>query len=123
MDVRKFIEPKEIEIEGEKYIISKIPAIPAQQVYRGIMQESKDDGDIALTYLSSETAIALLSYAAHVVGEEKIPCDSESQINVACPTLTKLIELEAAMIRYNFGFLFDGSLQKVLEALREGREI
>ena len=119
MEPKKFIEPKEIDIDGGKFIISKIPAIQAQQVYRAVMRESKEDGDIAMTYLTEETAIALLSYSAVVNGEDWTALDSANQINVACSKLEQLIKLEAAMIRYNFSFLFDGTLQEVLGVLRD----
>ena len=123
MDPQKFIEPKEIKIEDTKFVISKIPAVQAQQIYRSVMQEAKDDGDIAMTYLLADTTIALLSYAAAVDGEVWVALDSESQINFWCSKLYNLIKLEAEMIRYNFGFLFDGTLQKVLGVLREGQAI
>lgn len=123
MEPKKFLEPKELEIDGSKYVISKIPAIQAQQVYRAVMRESKDDGDIAMTYLTTETTVALLSYSAIVEGEECTALDSANQINYACPRIEKLIKLEAAMIRYNFGFLFDGTLQEVLGVLRDSQAI
>ena len=119
MDAKKFLEPKEIEIGGTKFVLSKIPAIQAQQVYRAIMLESKDDGDLAMTYLTTDTALQLLSYVAVVDGEEWNALDSEDKINFCCPNLFDLISLEAAMIRYNFAFLFDGSLQRVLDVLRD----
>lgn len=122
MDAKQFIEAKEIEIDEQKFIISKIPAIQAQQVYRAIMQEAKNDGDIAMTYLSVPTVLSLLTYAATVDGEEWLPLESETRINVAFPKLATLIKLEAAMIRYNFGFLFDGTLQEVLGVLRDSQQ-
>lgn len=123
MDPKKFIEPKEMEIDGRKYVISKIPAIQAQQIYRAVMQESKDDGDIAMTYLTEPTAVALLSYSALVDGEVWTALDETNQVNFACPRIENLIKLEAAMIRYNFGFLFDGTLQEVLGVLRDSQAI
>lgn len=123
MDPKKFIEPKEIEIDGANFVISKIPAIQAQQIYGSVMNESKDDGDIAMTYLSPETALALLSYAAAVTSDGGADgwtaLDGENQINFSCKEISTLIKLEAAMIRYNFGFLFDGTLQEVLGVLRD----
>lgn len=123
MDPKKFIEPKETEIDGIKFIISKIPAIQAQQIYREIMKQTKEDGDIAMTYLTEEPTIELLSYSASVGGDDSNPTwtvlDSENQINFACGKVETLIKLEAAMIRYNFGFLFDGTLPSVLEVLRD----
>ena len=67
MDPKKFKDPKGVEIGGNKYILSHIPAIQAQQVYGEIMKECKDDGDITMTYLSTETTLNLLGYAAHDV--------------------------------------------------------
>lgn len=123
MDPKKFIEPKECEIDGIKFILSKIPAVQAQQIYGAVMRESKDDGDVAMTYLSEETTIALLSYSAIKSGDEGADSwtvlENADQINFACPKIEVLIKLEAAMIRYNFGFLFDGTLQEVLGVLRD----
>ena len=123
MDPKKFIEPKEIEIDGRKYVISKIPAVQAQQIYRFIMKESKEDGDIAMTYLTEPTLIALLSYSALVDGEVWTALDNSNQVDFACNKIENLIKLEAAMIRYNFGFLFDGTLQEVLGVLRDSQAI
>lgn len=122
MDPKKFKDPKSVEIGGDKYIISKIPAIQAQQVYGAIMKECKDDGDIAMTYLSTETTLMLLGYAAHDVGgngpDGWMPFNDEGDVNVAFSSQENLMKLEAEMIRYNFGFLSNGSLQEVLEVLR-----
>lgn len=130
MDPKKFKDPKEMTIDGSRFIISKIPAVQGQQIYRALMKECKDDGDIAMTYLSEETTVALLEFAAVVKGEEGDEegivwesLDSVGKINSECPNTKLLIYLEAAMIRYNFGFLFDGSLQEVLGVLRDSQAI
>ena len=123
MDPKKFISPKEIEIANKRFIISKIPAIQAQQIYRSIMQECKDDGDIGMTYLSADTVQELLSYSAIVDAGEGADnwtsLEGANQINFATENVETLIKLEAAMIRYNFSFLFDGTLQEVLGVLRD----
>lgn len=119
MEPKKFLEPKEIEIDGAKFVISKIPAIQAQQVYRGIMKECREDGDIAMTYLSEETTLALLSYAAVVLDGNWTALESMQSINLYCPNLEVLVKLEAAMIRYNYSFLFNGTLQEILGVLRD----
>lgn len=118
MDVNDFLEKKEIEIEGTKYLISKLPAIQGQQAYGAVMKEGLSSGNIGMTYLSSETGLKLLAYTAYKDGEAWVPIENEFVANIACDSIQKLIKLEAAMIRYNFGFLFDGTLQKVLEELR-----
>lgn len=124
MDVKKFLEPKGLEINGVEYIISKMPAVQAQQVYGAIMKECKEEGDIGMTYLSTPTVVSLLSYAARKFGDEEYKVmDSEENVNFCCDNVTTLIQLEAAMIRYNFGFLFDGTLPKVLGVLRDSEAI
>ena len=123
MEPKKFIEPKEIEIDKKRFVISKIPAIQAQQIYRAIMQECKDEGDVGMTYLTEDTSVALLGYSAIVDGSEGTDnwtaLEGPAQINLATERVETLIKLEAAMIRYNFSFLFDGTLQEVLEVLRD----
>lgn len=124
MELKKFIEPKPIKIGDKSFFISKIPAIQAQQIYGAIMKECKEDGDIAMTYLSEETGLSLLAYAAYdQTGEGDsnylVQLNASGAIDTYCRDLTTLIELEAAMIRYNFGFLFDGSLLRVLGVLRD----
>lgn len=119
MDPKKFLKTKEIVIDDDKFIISKIPAVQAQEIYRLIMKESQDDGDIAMTYLTTETMLQLVAYSAAVDGEDWVSLDDVDKINFYCKEILTLVRLEAAMIRYNFNFLFDGSLQKVLEVLRD----
>ena len=123
MDPKKFKDPKGVEINGEKFIISHIPAIQAQEIYGEIMKECKEDGDIAMTYLSKDATLHLLEFAAHDISgsgpDGWMPFNDEVDINIACPNQGVLMQLEAEMIRYNFGFLFDGTLQKVLGVLRD----
>ena len=118
MEVSKFLEKKETEIDGTLFLISKMPAIQGQQVYGAVMRETKEDGDLAMTYLSTETGLKLLEYTAYKDGDEWYPLETEEAINTACGTILKLQKLEAAMIRYNFVFLFDGTLQSLLEEFK-----
>ena len=87
------------------------------------MQECKDEGDVGMTYLTEDTSVALLGYSAIVDGSEGTDnwtaLEGPAQINLATERVETLIKLEAAMIRYNFSFLFDGTLQEVLEVLRD----
>ena len=95
-----------------------MPAIQAQQAYGAIMRECKDEGDIGMTYLSEQTVVDILKYAALKDEDSVEVLEDIDKINFACPNVSMLIKLEAAMIRYNFGFLFNGTLPKVLETLR-----
>lgn len=123
MEPDTFLDKKEIELEGVKFMISKIPAIQSQKVYGEIMKEAKSDGDIAMTYLSPDTAKDLLAYTAYFDGANWLSLDQDYRINDSCKNLEVLMKLQAAMIQYNYGFLFDGGLQKVLAALRGEADI
>ena len=120
MDYDKFIDTKEIEIEGKRFATSLIPALSAQGIYGDIVRATTDVGDIGMTFLPISVAKKLLSYAAYYNPGNGMwtPFHSEDDINREFPSVTALIEFECAMIRRNFGFLFDGSLRKVLEELR-----
>ena len=118
MEVSKFLEKKETEIDGTMFLLSKMPAIQGQQAYGAVMRETKEDGDLAMTYLSTETGLKLLEYTAYKDGDTWYPLETEEMVNTACESILKLQKLEAAMIRYNFGFLFDGSLQNLLEEFK-----
>ena len=122
MDIEKFIEKEEIKIGGKRFVISKIPAIQAQAIYGEIVRSTTDVGDIGMTFLPTELATRILAFAAFYDENIWVTLEDEFQIDKVFSNLLDLIELEAAMIRKNFGFLFDGKLQKVLEELRGGRE-
>ena len=117
MEVNDFLEKKEVEILGKKFLVSKMPAVQGQQAFGAVMREVDIDGDIAMTFLSIPTGLMLTQYAAYKDGDNWVALDSEFVLNSACESVKQLQLLHAEMIRYNFDFLFDGSLQKLLEAL------
>lgn len=118
MSIDDYIDKSEIDIDGHKFIISSIPAVQAQEIYGDIVRETNDIGDIAMTFLPMPVATRLLAYAAFNDEGTWFSLEEEYRINKACPNTMTLIKLEAAMIRKNFGFLFDGSLREVLAGLR-----
>lgn len=122
MDVENFIEKKEVTIDGTKFLISKIPALQSQQIYGLIMKEVREYGDVAMTYLSRDTTIQMLAYTAYFDGAIWLTLDEEYRINDSCKKVDTLIALQASMIQYNYGFLFDGGLQRVLADLRGERD-
>lgn len=120
MEVESFINPTEVEVEGTKFKISGIPAIPAQEIYGAIVKETGEYGDIAMTFLPTELSIRLLGYAAYKQGEVWISFgdDAETINRVFGTSVLKLIKLQAEIIRKNFDFLFAGGLRKLLAYLR-----
>lgn len=69
MEYEKFIQPKEVEIGGRKFAISKIPAIQAQAIYPAIAKSVKDNGLLGMTMLSVDAVRNIMSFAAVKRGE------------------------------------------------------
>lgn len=122
MTVDEFIEVEDLTIDGGKFRISRIPAVQAKAIYGGIMRATDDVGDVGMTFLPIELSKQLLSFAAYFEDDMWLALDSEDRINSAFPLLENLIKLETAMIKKNFGFLFNGGLRKVLVELRGKKE-
>lgn len=120
MKFQDFISPKTIEIDGKKFTVSKIPAVQAQEIYTQIMKETDGFGNLGFTMLSRDTIIKFLSFASV---ENEAGGQSElglvSVIETHCANLSTLHDLIFAMLKENFGFLFDGHLQKQLEVLEQ----
>lgn len=120
MMIEDLLDKEEISIGAMKFLISKIPAIQAQEIYGKVIKATDGVGDIGMTFLPIEVARKLLSYTAYKSDDQWLMLDEENRIQTFFPNLLTLIKLEAAMIRKNFGFLFDGSLPEVLDMLRGG---
>lgn len=120
MKYENFISPKTVKIGDREFTVSKIPAIQAQEVYTRIMKETDGFGNLGFTMLSKETILMLTSYTAveNDVGE-KVVLDIAVSLNSFCPNLQDLHDLIFAMLKENFGFLFDGHLQEQLESLND----
>lgn len=116
----ELLDQEEIQVGGLTFAISRIPAVYAKPIYGEVIKAVGEHGDIGMTYLPMETSRKMLSYVALKDDDSGmwLMMDDEKTINKACTDLYSLIELEAAMIRKNFGFLLDGRLLKVLDTLR-----
>lgn len=114
--VEAFLEPEEKEIGGKKFLISLIPAIQAQRIYADVIKATDGNGTLGMTMLPKDVAMELLSWCAFECNDKFMVFETSDQINSYLPRLINLIELEVAMIRKNFDFLFDGGLQRVLES-------
>ena len=77
MDYEKFIQPKEMEIGGQKFAISKIPAIQAQAIYPAIAKSVKENGLLGMTMLPVDVVRSLMSFAAVKNGEHWMPLGND----------------------------------------------
>lgn len=115
MNIQDFIQPEEKEIRGKVYLLSHIPALPAQKIYADIIKASAGYGDIGMTMLPRDITMALMKYCA-VKAEDGgwFPIEREEDVNIHFPNLIDLIAVQLKLIDLNFGFLTDGSLRDLL---------
>lgn len=102
------LEPKLIEINGYKFIISKMPCTVAQEVIvklpSGLLPIINNFSQ------SEEMAFKMLSYCERVYedGRSNAPLISKDIINNHVPDFNTLVQLESACINYNFDFFANG---------------
>lgn len=120
MDYNKFIKPREVEIGGEIFSISQIPAIESQDLYRVVAKSISENGLIGMTMLPAETVKSILAYVAARTNDQWFPLDTGSRINGHVSDKVTMQKLVVAMIRENWGFLVDGSLLDVLGVQEAG---
>lgn len=114
MNFNDFIQSKELEIDGKKFCISKIPAIQATEIYPRIAKYYADHGVLGLTMFDLTLTKNLLSYAAFHNGTSWEVLEFESVINRAFDSQFQMKKLISTIVKENWGFLTDGSLLDLL---------
>ena len=115
METKKLIDKKDIEIEGRKYFISKIPAVQAQRMFLAGFGSlnNKTMGGLPPALMDE-----LLSYCGAYNGNgAEVQFLNDGVINMSVTDVFDLIQLEHEMVRYNFSFLFDGRGEELAERL------
>lgn len=112
------IEPKEIEVKGKKYIISKMPATVAREVlFKYPTSNLPKIGDYAV---SQEIMLKLMSYVAVVLDDgTELELKTQTLIDNHVPSAEALILLEKEMFVYNYDFFKDGTVSAFLTALEK----
>lgn len=115
--MENLIEPKEIEIGGRRYILSKVPATVGREMILQYMPANLPKiGDRAL---SREMMMRLMSYVAVPLDGMPNPqrLTTEALINNHVPDGEALCRLEVEMLDYNFGFFEIGKTLNSLKRL------
>lgn len=101
------LEPKLIEINGYKFIISKMPCTVAQEV---IVKLPAGFIPIINNFAQSQDmAFKMLSYCERVYDDKaNVPLISQALIDNHVPDFNTLIQLENACINYNYDFFANG---------------
>lgn len=111
MDYEKFIQSKEVEIGGQMFAISKIPAIQAQAIYPAIAKAVKEHGLLGLTMLPIDVVRGLMSYAAIKNGEHWFTLGNDEMLaNTFKDNFGDMQKLLVNIERYTYDFFVSGDL-------------
>ena len=117
MDYEKFIQPKELEIGGQRFAISKIPAIQAQAIYPAIAKSVKENGLLGLTMLPVDVVRSLMSFAAVKNGEHWMPLGSDEVLaDTFKDNFGDMQKLLVSIEKYTYDFFVSGDLLDELAA-------
>jgi hypothetical protein len=101
------IEPKEIEIDGKTFIISKFPAIAGREIITQYLPSAAPKiGD----YKNNEALmLKLMSYVGVTIASGNIvQLSTQALVNNHVGSWETLMKLEAAMLEYNCSFFQNG---------------
>ena len=118
MDYEKFIQPKEMEIGGQKFAISKIPAIQAQAIYPAIAKSVKENGLLGMTMLPVDVVRSLMSFASGKSGEHWMPLGNDEVLaDTGKDNFGDMQKLLVSIEKYTYDFFVSGDLLDELAAL------
>ena len=116
MNTKNLIDKEDVEFEGRKFFISRIPAVQAQRLFLagfGALNTKNAMGSLPPAMMEE-----LLSYCGTYNNEgAEVQFANIDLINMFVNDVFVLIKLEHAMVRKNFGFLFDGRGEELAEQL------
>ena len=116
MNTKTLIDKENVEIGGRKYFISRIPAVQAQRLFLAGFGALNTKG--AMGSLPPAMMEELLSYCGTYNNEKaEVQFVNPDITNMFVTDVFDLIQLEHAMVRKNFGFLFDGRGEALAERL------
>lgn len=110
------IEPKEIEIRGKKFILSKIPAVPSRILLPRYQKIISGHGDGATG--DAEILLKLMSYVFVLAGENWIRLSTEALVNSHVSDVGTLSMLELEQVNHNFFSSLPETISASLEELR-----
>lgn len=111
------IEPKEIEVDGKEYIISKFPAIEGREIIA--MYPLSGLPKIGDYQKNQEVMLKLMSYVAVKVGEIIMPLNNNKLVNSHVKSWETLGKLEIKMMEYNCSFFQVGRISTFLDGFAQ----
>lgn len=113
LPAKMLLEPKEVEINGCKFLISKMPCMTAQEVAvklpTGLLPLINQFSQ------SEEMVIKMLACCQRIYKDKpNVPLISKEIINNHVPDFDTLIKLEHECVQYNYDFFENGKLLNFL---------
>lgn len=107
------IDPKETEIDGDVFVLSKFPAILGREIVCGYPTSALPKvGDYKT---NEDLMLKLMSRVGKKVGDEVIILSSRALIDNHIGSFETLMRLEWAMMEYNCSFFRNGALSGLAE--------
>lgn len=112
----EFLEPKQIEVNGLSFIISKFPAVDGREIVS--KYTSSNIPKVGEYAASEEIMLKLMSYVAKVLPDgTEIPLKTRVLVNNHVPNWETLTKLEWEMMRYNCSFFQNGKASDFLKSI------
>lgn len=112
------IEPKEVEVRGRKYTISKLPATVGREIM--FMYPTSNIPKIGDYKSSQSIMLKLMSYVAVILPDgRELRLTTEDLVNNHVPDAETLLCLEKEMFKYNFNFFQNGNASNFLTELEK----
>lgn len=113
----EFLEPKQVEIDGCSFIISKFPAVEGREIYA--KYTSSNIPKVGQYEASEAIMLKMMTYVQRVPadGTDPVRLQTKALVNNHVPNWEVLAKLEWAMLQYNFSFFQNGKASGFLEKL------
>ena len=112
------IQPKEISINGKKFIISKLPATVGREVL--FLYPTSNLPKVGDYKASQDIMLKLMSYVAVETADgTQVELKTQALVDNHIPNAETLILLEKEMFAYNFDFFTNGNASNFLKALEK----
>jgi hypothetical protein len=107
------IEPKEYELNGKNYLLSKFPAVAGREIIcKYPLSGIPKLGDYGV---NEETMLKLMSYVAVVLpGDVQLRLTTRALVDNHVGSWENLMRIEGAMLEYNCSFFQDGRVSDFL---------
>jgi hypothetical protein len=113
------IQPKEIEVNGKKFVISKFPAVAGREIVaKYIPSIMPKVGDYKV---NEETMFKMMKFVGVIIDNHKEPLVlvTQSLIDNHVTDWEMLCKLEVALMEYNCSFFQNGRISTFLEGIAQ----